>query len=490
MADRAGVREDQQVMDLQFFIPSPAYVFQVGVFLVGWLGISSRLGSQHRVLAIGLAFPLGFAVVAFCQWGLFVLGIADAAPLAIALVFGLLLLERTRSIRTSRMIRIEAPWRALTCSLRWPTALATLVLVGSITAAWLVAESSGLSEPDPRWQWGLRAKILATQAGYQCDWFQNPSIWHLNPRYPLLYSAYEAVMLRAAHSVDDVNGFRTLPLFFFFSHLFMLWGMLKKNDSRLAFCAATGAMVLMGRFWSLAIDETNVDYPLGVCALAVVCLTHIGSHAKWRGPMLALSSATVVVMKCEGTIILAACMLAGLVILCRRHECHQYRKVLGIAFTGAVCAWILYGCGLRQISPALVMENVTPADASFTTLIHNASRWPAIGMMFVRQGLSISDLGFLMPLALLSLPLQSMPAGRHALFSALLYLALMTFPFVVSPFAGGNFSLHVQLVVPRLYIQVLPLLSLALLSCGEEVRTIWRSAACREAQYALHRNHR
>jgi hypothetical protein len=151
-----------------------------------------------------------------------------------------------------------------------------------------------------------------------------------------------------------------------------------------------------------------------------------------------------------------------------------------MALGGAVGAWILFACGLRQISPALVMENVTPADASFATLIHNASRWPAISIMFVRQGLNISDFGFLMPLALVSLPLQRLPAGRHALLSALLYLVLMTFPFVVSPFAGGNFSLHVQLVVPRLYVQVLPLLSLALLSCCQEMTPIGRSAACGE----------
>ena len=436
------------------FIPLKAYIFQIYTILVGASFILALDKRPPCRTFWGLSYIIGFGVIGFGQWLTFGLEKAFWGPKLIAILILstlFLCIIRKSKVDYSKSYKANIPGM---------TMIVIIVLAG-----FFVTQSNILSETDPRWQWATRAKIIATEDGFQNDFFQDPEIHHINPRYPLLYSAYEGLMLRSFKDADSTDNFRAIPLFFLASFLLLLYGYAKENSKSLSLPIVLLVLISMGKFFSLTVDENYVDFPLGVCAFGTLlvmidCLKNNRSYI-----LLGLMSAITVGMKSEGIILLGTCTVIALALL-------KGKNVLKTAASTSIGAGTTLGLHkfcLAQINPTLAMENVTVSDLSLSTALANLDRLPAVLLTLFKYYLDPVNTGAFFVLLILAFFLLQTSESKTSWIIIFSYLTIMTLPFIFSHYRGDNYLLHVEVFALRLLFQIIPIASIVLLSAYDKI---------------------
>jgi len=455
------------MIELQFFVPLKAYFFQIFVLL---LGASTLICMNHDLrwkYLPGLSYIVGFTVIGFTQWLTFGLGISSKAIwlLLVIIVIQIIILTYRKLTHKNHADTLKKNPLLFNKNNQFTL----LFFIFLFICAFLISQCNDLAETDPRWQWGYRAKIIATEQGLNNDYFQNQNILHTNPRYPLLYSAFEGFQLRVFNNIDAVETFRAIPVFFFISFLLLLLAFAKNTFASWILCLVICIIIGTGKFWSLAIDENYIDFPLGVCAFALVLIMFSCLRNDHGYFLITLLSAVTFGMKNEALILIGIYTLVyAFLAFLHKKNMKIVSKIVFAISVGAILTFCLHRFCLNQINPQLSIENVTISEFSFTTLIANLDRVPNIISSSITHYFSLKNLGFIFPLILLAIPFQKTFEEKVVCLILILYLSIMLIPFMITSYDNNNYLLHMQVVLTRFFFQIIPLSSIVLLSVIRE----------------------
>jgi len=440
--------------ELQQFVPVLAFIVQGGIALLGASLLLCGRGRMPIGWLAGLCYPVGATIVGSIQWATFALGRGELTTLLIAIVA--VVLPAIAGFRAFKRHYVEAT--AGRGRLPWEAFLVALVALAGLVAL-VVAESSSLGEEDPRWQWAYRAKIVATNTGPDTPLITDPEVLHFNRKYPLLFSAIEAVTLRLQGDTDRVASLRAIPFSFFLSYLLLIAAYALARQDAAAGMLALLVALTMPKLWSLGIDEAYVDFPLGVAALGLLIgLTEL--RRGWCGIMIPLVlGGAVGGLKSEGMI------LVTIIVICTL-SCRPYRSSISEALRtllpllGAALTLLPHAAYLSYVESGSVYENVQYSDIAPISVSHFVNSYSTIIYHFLADGLlNAALIGLFVPLVVVSAILVRSHRARLPAWTAIIYIAVMSVPFL---FTKLPLDQHLLSVVLRLCFQLIPLLTLTI----------------------------
>jgi hypothetical protein len=457
------------VSELQEFVPVLAFVVQGGMAILGASLLLSGRGSMPIRWLAGLSYPVGATVVGTIQWGTFAIGRGDLARFLIAFAAVVLLL--IAGIR--RLSRTNLAAEAAEALCPWAVSLFALIaLVGF--AALIVAESSSLGEEDPRWQWAYRAKIMATYAGPDTPLITDPEVLHCNRKYPMLFSAAEAVTLRLMGGTDRVACLRAIPYSFFLSYVLLVGAYALAHRDAAAGILTLLVALTMPQIWILGLDAAYVDFPLGVAALGLLLgLTEL--RRGWSGIIVPLIlGAAVGSLKSEGMVLVTITVICTLACRPYRSRPTEALRTM-LPLLGAAVMLLPHAACLSYADSRSTFDNVQYSDIGRISFSQFVNSYSTIIYHYLADGfLNVTAIGLFVPLVLLSAILVRSYQARLPVCIALTYLIVMSVPFL---FTRASLRWHLQVVVLRFFFQLIPLLTLTIfegISRTISDRTAWR----------------
>ena len=419
-------------------------------------------GLPKLSLAVGLGLGVSAEVYFVCLWA----GIRSTTGLVLAdlLVLAGLAAARFRlgSRRADRPAGSSVSAAEVPASV-WVERILTIgVALALIPAAYAFA-SAFLNQPHGGWDawmsWNLRARFFFRAGEHWREAF-SPLFWGANPEYPvLLPSAVARLWQLAGRETESAPAL--VAALFTFATIALACSSLRLLRSRAQGLLA-GILLLGSPLFVQHGTFQMADVPIGfyfLASIATLCLGERAPGSRARAFFLTgLAAGFAVWTKNEGTLFLAALILAGVVVLARRGELRaSVRGVL--AFAG----------GLVVVLPLAVAAKVSlaPPDIMLSwnrERLHAVVEWGRYAQIlraFASEAWHLG--GFRLPiLPVLALSALLLGIDRQQLRFRSTAIALAALSLTLAGYAAvylttpQDLAWHLRTSLPRLLLQLWP----------------------------------
>jgi hypothetical protein len=446
-------------------IVAVAIVIVAGLLVAGAVALAGfRIG---LIEALGLAWPLGGGVVSIAMLSATAGLELDSARVAIAIVIAgaatiavIRWRARVRQMFITEGARGESTHASVTC------VLLAVVIAGVVSWVAIMAVGRPLTVWDSWVNWGMKARILAEQAGESDSpvrtILSDSSRVVAQLDYPLLVPFLEAWTFRWASAIDDrLAGIQAA--LFFVSVPLLCYALSRRfllNRQHASIIAAIAASIpgLAGLGGLVLPDLTLAIYALIASGYVVVWL-----REGTPGALLvaALAGGLMPWTKREGAVLLTAMILA--LALCRDGRGRWWRAGFYLALSGAAIAGPWYALAWNH-----GVHNPAFQPVSLDTFRAGVDRLPSIA---ARALLSMTgnawNYVWFTALIVAGLRFRRRTSAEDLLpLSAVLYIVVMAFSYVFS--AVVPYQQHVLASIDRVIAHVV-LLPLIWIGCGERV---------------------
>ncbi|GJM20614.1 MAG: hypothetical protein DHS20C15_05290 [Planctomycetota bacterium] len=375
-------------------------------------------------------------------------------PLALAVPHALVAVAGGWCARRRARGRVQnAAAKTVALSLRADSArttLSTRALQAALALAILLVAAHTLREgarfADSHAVWALRAKVVASDGGFEGSYWREWSDAHDRRAYPPLLSLSGAWVQSWGDALDAAPT-KLVNLGFYLALLGLTHAALARRLGARAALAGTALLalsrpVVLGAGWGVA------DLPLAAYTLAAVC--EFARSRRGDTWIAAISLAGAVLCKYEGVWIAGLVLLAASSVQSQRSgRVAVWRAALLPALLGAL--WVALMLSLQVPFAFGPHAELAPETASFLARLSVAAR------ALLNHALRPQWL-FLAPLALV-LTLARRPA-RRTRFTRLgtrVVLALLLVDLSVYAFQAGDTNALLATTLERLLLQVFPL---------------------------------
>lgn len=381
---------------LEALAPSLAALALVAAAGCGLQAMLPEPLEASRTARLGLAYLLGLAWIGLGGWALGFAGVALGRTLWLVLALAPIVAGAAAVVFRRGAGGLAAGTPPIR-SIRWPTAIAVLVLAGESVALLAHTSAEPVTDFDGRMTWGTQARYLEASGSVLPDVLRDERAFVIHPRYPILLPLLQIAAVQLAGLTLEGFGVRPLYALFLPALAAALWPALRRAGGARGAAFATLLLFTAPLVWGereAGPLGTYSDFPLAAfLGAGFAQLLHPRARREpWRGGCAGLLLAAAAGSKNEGLLLAtAAIVLVG----CLRRGASPRGRAALVRASAVLSVALVLIVAWRSRIPNRNDEGYFESFSISTLVTNLPDRFGAIAATTVERSLDRDAWGFL-----------------------------------------------------------------------------------------------